>query len=151
MPVTAADVREFRAELPASLDGVGPLLLKTYAEQIAYTFTEMRSTGLDEADVLDRVELILRAAQVDREGLYEARDLLRQLGYSASLIKLLGVLARKAKSRSADFPARMRDRLRLRVVDRAPVVDRPLSLRPIGEGEAARALELLRPRPKDRR
>lgn len=96
MPVTAAEVAELRAEGQAR--GLsGPLVLETTAELIGFMVAEARTMGLDETEMLNRIELVARAAEIDRQELRTARDTLRALSYSPSLSRLLTRLAKRAK------------------------------------------------------
>src|SRR5205814_929120 len=78
-------------------------ILQTPAERIGFMFADTRAMGLDETEQLEFVELVLRAADVDRQDLREARDTLKALNYSPDLIRLLTALARKAPAKPVYF------------------------------------------------
>jgi hypothetical protein len=97
MPVTAAEVAELRAAGEAlSLDDVDHPL-RTTAEIIGYMIYSERSLGADQTETLDMVELVVRATDMWRDDILEARDVLVRLGYGRDLAMLLTKLARKAK------------------------------------------------------
>jgi hypothetical protein len=97
MPVTAAEVAELRAAGEAlSLDDVDHPL-RTTAEIIGYLIYSERSIGADQTETLNMVELLVRAAEFDRDDIREARDTLGALGYGTDATKLLTRLARKAR------------------------------------------------------
>lgn len=97
MPVTAAEVAELRAAGEAlSLDDVDHTL-RTTAEIIGYMIYSERSIGADQTETLNMVELVVRASDMWREDIREARDVLVRLGYGRDLAMLLTKLARKAK------------------------------------------------------
>lgn len=93
---SVAEVSELRraGEL-LDLDHVDATL-KTTAEMLAFLVTELRASGADEAEVLDAVELLAKAAQIDQQDLRSARATLKSLNYPPALISLLTKLARKA-------------------------------------------------------
>jgi hypothetical protein len=82
--------------------------LQTVAEIVGYLIHQLRSIGADQAEVLQDVELVVRAAEIDRQELRAARDVLRSLNYSPGLIKLLTALARKSKPKPPPWIERMR-------------------------------------------
>src|SRR5882757_5500405 len=97
MPVTAAEVAELRAAGEAlSLDDVDHTL-RTTAEIIGYMVYSERSIGADQTETLNMVELVVRATDMWRDDIVDARDVLVRLGYGRDLAKLLTKLARKAK------------------------------------------------------
>jgi hypothetical protein len=73
--------------------------LKTSAEVVGFTIHSARSMGADANETLDMVELLVRASDMWREEIREARDILVRLGYGRDLAVLLTKLARKAKPR----------------------------------------------------
>jgi hypothetical protein len=77
----------------------------TPAEVIGFLIFRLRSIGADAAELAHDVELLVRAAQMDRETIREARDTLALLGYGPDLSKLLTHLARRARpKRRFTFP-----------------------------------------------
>jgi hypothetical protein len=97
MPVSQHDVDELRREgLAMGLDGTC-CVLQTTAEHLGFMIAQARALGMDETDVLDAVELVVRAVEVDKQELRSARDVLKALNYSPALIRLLTRLARAAK------------------------------------------------------
>jgi hypothetical protein len=110
MPVTAAEVAELRkAGQALSLDDVDNTL-RTSAEIIGYLIHSARSIGANQAEQLHMVELLIRAVEMDRENVREARDVLQALGYPPELTKLLTALARKAKPKPPSWIERRRPR-----------------------------------------
>jgi hypothetical protein len=110
MPVTQAEVDELRREGEArGLDDVDRTL-QTYAEIIAFQIHQWRHFGADQAETLRDVELLLRALELDRESIREARDILLRLGYGRDLGPLMTALARRAKPRPPVWIERMRAR-----------------------------------------
>ena len=109
MPVSAAEVAELRAAgLALPPGGDVDTTLTTFAEIIGYTIHGLREMGADRDEILHSVELVLRAAEVERESLREARDTLHRLGYGDDLAKVLTQVARKAKPKPPTFAERMR-------------------------------------------
>jgi len=97
MPVTVAEVVELRTAGHAlSLDDVDSTL-RTSAEIIGYLIHSARSMGVDSSATLDMVELLVRASDMWREEIREARDILVRLGYGPDLAKLLTKHARRAQ------------------------------------------------------
>ncbi|WP_156041723.1 hypothetical protein [Bradyrhizobium sp. URHD0069] len=72
------------------------VVLETTAEHLGFMVAEARAMGMDETEMLECVELVVRAVEIDRVGLRAARDVLRSLNYESSLISLLTKLARRA-------------------------------------------------------
>lgn len=107
MPVTQAEVDELRREGEArGLDDVDNTL-QTYAEIIAFQIHQWRHFGADQAETLRDVELLIRASELDRESIREARDILLRLGYGRDLGLLMTKLARKAKPPPPTWTERM--------------------------------------------
>jgi hypothetical protein len=99
MSVTAADVAELReAGRALSLDDVD-CTLRTTAEVLGFMVAEARALGMNAFETLECVELVVRAVELNRDDLREARDVLVRLGYGRDLGMLLTRLARKAKPR----------------------------------------------------
>lgn len=99
MSVSQAEVDALRREGERlNLDNIQHVL-ETQAEIIAFMIAEARASGLDEDEALDRVELVARAAEIDREELVSARATLKALHYPAALTKLVTRLAAQAKPR----------------------------------------------------
>jgi hypothetical protein len=96
MPVSAAEVAELRREgAELNLDDVVNVL-HTTAEHLGYLIAGLRSLGADQSELLHDIELLIRAARLDRVDLRQARDVLRSLNYDPAVIRLLTALARKA-------------------------------------------------------
>jgi hypothetical protein len=113
VPVSQHDVDELRREGQAlSLDDVDHTL-RTNAEVIAYLIYGSRSIGADQAEQLRLVELLVRAVEMTRENIREARDVLQALSYPPELTQLLTALARKAKPEPPSWIERIRRRPRL--------------------------------------
>lgn len=134
---TAAEITELRRG--------GELLLKTGAENplavfssptevIAFVIYSLRMGGADEAEVLDAIELLIRATALPREEVREMRTTLQKLKYSADITKLLTALAKKAR------PAGEQPRASTYQAVTSTHAPQP------GPGEAALGLALLRPR-----
>jgi hypothetical protein len=93
VPVSQHDVDEFRREAQA-LPIDGEHVLHTTAELIGFMVADARAMLLDDTEMLERIELISRAAEIDQQELRATRDILAKLGYG-----LLTRLARQAKAR----------------------------------------------------
>lgn len=107
MSVSAAEVVALRAEGEAmSLDHVDTTF-NTPAENLGYLIHQLRSIGADQAEVLHDIELLVRATDMWREEVREARDTLGALGYGTDVTKLLTGLARRAKPRPPTWRQRM--------------------------------------------
>jgi hypothetical protein len=105
MAVSEAEVHELRRDGEArGLDDVDTTL-QSYAEILGYVVHEARSHGWD---VNDYVELLVRATDLPREDIRQARDVLQALGYPPELMKLLTALARKAKPKPPSWIERRR-------------------------------------------
>lgn len=110
MAVSQQEVDELRREGQAlGLDGITNVL-ETTAERIGFMVAEARAMEMDETEMLDRIELVARAAQTDQQDLRAARDTLKALNYTPALIKLLTALARKAKPKPPSWIERKRRR-----------------------------------------
>ena len=96
MAVTAADVAKFRRAGLALLSDREPKFgdLLTPAEIIGYAVHVARDQKIDP---LELIELFVRAAEVHREHIREARDTLGALGYGTQVTGLLTRLMRKAQ------------------------------------------------------
>lgn len=144
MSVSAADVDELRREGQAMLArGAENELraLQTAAEVVGYLIYSLKAEGVAEEQQLDAVEVVLRAAELDRADIREVRDVLRTLRFAPAHITRLTVLAKKARPRP---PPRIRPPNSGR--PGAPHDGQqpaPSSLR--AEGEAEAALRMLRP------
>ncbi len=96
MTVSQHEVDELRRDGEAlGFDGANTVLQST-AEHLGFLIAQARANGIDEPEMLDMVELLIRAVGIDRKELREARDTFAALHYSPNIIKLLTALARKA-------------------------------------------------------
>ena len=103
MPVAAAEVAELRAAGEAlSLDDVEHTL-RTTAEIIGYMIYSERSIGADQTETLNMVELVVRATDMWREDIREARNVLYALNYPPAISQLLKALARRAPPRPPPY------------------------------------------------
>jgi hypothetical protein len=101
--VSAAEVAALKADGERmSLDDADTTL-ETVAEIIAFQVHQCRHFGADQAEVLHDVELLVRAAELDREAIRTARDTLGSLGYGADVTKLLTALARRARPKPPPY------------------------------------------------
>src|SRR5262245_42159804 len=102
MPVSQQAVNTLRHEVEAMLrDGIGTdagtVQFETTAESLGYLVHVLRTTtGMDEDEIADEVELAARAIEIDQQELREARDVLKALQYSPVLITRLTAVARRA-------------------------------------------------------
>lgn len=105
MPVSQREVKELRREgLAQSLGNGRPPALETMAEIIGFMVQQMRASEYTEPEMYHDIELVLRAAEVDREDLRAALGTLKALNYPPGLIKLLTSLARKAMPKQLYCP-----------------------------------------------
>jgi hypothetical protein len=101
--VSAAEVAALKAEGERmSLDDADTTLQST-AEIIAFLIHQWRYLGEDQSQVLHDVELLVRAVELDRESIREARDTLGALAYGADVTKLLTALARRARPKPPPY------------------------------------------------
>jgi hypothetical protein len=101
--VSQHDVDQLRRQGQArGLDDADSTLL-TLAELLGYLIHDARSMGADEVEVLDMIELVIRATDMERETIRQARDTLAALNYGPDLSKLLTKLARTAKPAPPSF------------------------------------------------
>lgn len=99
MSISAADVIELRREGQAlNLDHADTTLTST-AEVLAYTHHSLRALGFTEVEAVDQIELLVRALDLARETICEARQTLRALRYAPVLLRRLTKLARLAEDR----------------------------------------------------
>jgi hypothetical protein len=110
MSVSVAEVDELRREGEARGLDDADTTLQSYAEILGYAVHEARGHGWD---VNDYVELLVRATDLSREDIRQARDVLQALGYPPQLTKLLTALVRKAKPKPPSWIERIRRRPRL--------------------------------------
>ncbi|MBR1298555.1 hypothetical protein [Bradyrhizobium sp. AUGA SZCCT0042] len=95
--VSVAEVAELKAAHEAQPPGDVDTTLETPAEVVAFLVHRLRSIGADEEELAHDVELVLRAAEMERESIRAARDTLAALGYGTAITKAMTALARKAK------------------------------------------------------
>jgi serine kinase of HPr protein (carbohydrate metabolism regulator) len=107
-PSVADDVVELRAAYAAQPPGTVDTTLQSLAEVVGFLIHQMRTIGADQDELLHNVEVLIRAANQNREDIRRARDTLQRLGYGDALAKLLTRLARKAKPAPPTFAERMR-------------------------------------------
>ncbi|MES5485934.1 hypothetical protein QMZ05_24540 [Bradyrhizobium sp. INPA03-11B] len=94
----AAQLRQYTAtQGPPPVDGE-PSPFRNLAEAIAYVTACCRDEGVDEVAAS---EILLSVVDLPREGLLEAEELLRALGYR-EIATMMRRLARKARSRPRD-------------------------------------------------
>jgi hypothetical protein len=104
MPVSATDVERVRVAMAAEPDNgdAGLAALATLEEIIAFVVAIARAEGHDESDA---VEIVCRAAEIERERLLEIAGVLAPLGYKHACARLRKV-ARRAPPRSITFKTR---------------------------------------------
>jgi len=104
MAVSERDVIELRRAGQAQGVDVSSYVLRTTAELVGYMVAEARAWELGEAESHNRIELVLRAAEVDRQDVRAARDALRALNYSPDLIRMLTRLSARARPKPTWMP-----------------------------------------------
>ena len=103
MPVSQRDVDELRRKGQAqSLDGADTTL-QTSAELLGFVIHSARSIGPDQTETLNMVELVVRATDMWREDIREARNVLQALNYPPAISQLLKALARRAPPRPPPY------------------------------------------------
>ena len=98
MPVSQHEVDELRRRGQAQSLDDADTTLQSVAENLGFLIHQLRHLGADQAEVLHDIELLVRAVELDRESIREARDILLRLGYGRDLGLLMTRLARKANA-----------------------------------------------------
>jgi hypothetical protein len=102
MAISAADVAKLQAAMAAEPEDASLSALATLEEIIGFVVAIARAGGHDEADA---VEVVCRAAGVERERLLEIAHVLKPLGYKVACARLRKV-ARRAPPRPTTFLTR---------------------------------------------
>jgi hypothetical protein len=99
VPVSQHEVDELRREGEAQSLDAADCTLQTSAELLGFVIYSARSMGADQTETLAMVELLVRATDMWREDIREARNVLQALNYPPAISQLLTALARRAPPR----------------------------------------------------
>ena len=103
MPVSQHEVDELRRKGQAQSLDAADCTLQTSAELLGFVIHSARSIGADQTETLAMVELLVRATDMWREDIREARNVLQALNYPPAISQLLKALARRAPPRPPPY------------------------------------------------